>query len=43
MIGLLRGELLKSVTTRAVWGFAAGADGEALITSIQIKEIEREQ
>lgn len=31
MIGLLRGELLKSLTTRAVWGFLAGAVAFAVL------------
>ncbi|GAA2119488.1 hypothetical protein [Actinomadura napierensis] len=36
MIGLLRGELLKSVTTRAVWGFAAGGMAFAALNAVLI-------
>ncbi|MBW8486334.1 hypothetical protein [Actinomadura parmotrematis] len=34
MIGLLRAELLKSVTTRAVWGFAIGAMAFAALNAV---------
>jgi hypothetical protein len=34
MIGLLRGELLKSVTTRAVWGFAVGGMAFAALNAV---------
>lgn len=36
MIGLLRGELLKSVTTRAVWGFAAGGMAFAVLNAVVV-------
>lgn len=36
MIGLLRGELLKSVTTRAVWGFAAGGTAFAALNAVLV-------
>ncbi|WP_217711148.1 hypothetical protein [Actinomadura sp. NAK00032] len=36
MIGLLRGELLKSVTTRAVWGFAIGGTAFAALNAVLI-------
>ncbi|MFD0689797.1 ABC transporter permease [Actinomadura fibrosa] len=36
MIGLLRGELLKAVTTRAVWGFAAGGMAFAALNAVLV-------
>ncbi|WP_067473575.1 ABC transporter permease [Actinomadura hibisca] len=36
MIGLLRGELLKSLTTRALWGFTAGGVAFAVLNAVII-------
>ncbi|SNT42155.1 hypothetical protein SAMN05443665_102882 [Actinomadura meyerae] len=38
MTGLLRAELLKSVTTRAVWGFAAGGAAFSALYAVLIAE-----
>jgi hypothetical protein len=34
MIGLLRGELLKSLTTRALWGFTAGGIAFTVLNAV---------